>query len=308
MEHKQYVFYQGEIVEEKDVTISIRSKAFNYGLAVFEGIRAYWDPAEEKLFAFALRLHYERMHQSAKCLLMTIPYTVDELIEGTIKLLKANGYRGNTYIRPIVYKGEETLKPTLLSDDDRIVIYTLPLNNYAGTNKMRCAVSSWRRVNDASLPARTKTISAYLNSALASAEITSRGYDEAIFLTDKGFVCEGPGENIFIVKGNQVITPPPSDDILVGITRNLVMRIAKEDMGLEVVERSISRTELYNSDEVFFSGTAMEVTAVVEVDDRIVADGEVGPVCGEIKERFFSIGINKNPKYADYCTYVDLDA
>lgn len=305
MEQKQYVYYQGEIVEEKEVSISIRSKAFNYGLACFEGIRAYWDAEEEKLYGFAMRLHYERLLQSAKCLLMSIPYSVDDLVEATVELLKANGCKGNTYIRPVIYKGEETLKPTLLSDDDRIVIYTQPLNKYAGTDTMHVAVTSWRRVSDASLPPRTKTISAYLNSALASAEVEMNGYDEAIFLTDKGFVCEGPGENIFIVKGKQLITPPPSDDILVGITRNLVMQIGKEDMGLEVVERSISRTELYNSDEVFFSGTAMEVTSVVEVDHRIVNDGKVGPICEELKNRFFAIGRNKDPKYADYCTLID---
>ncbi len=300
---KQYVFYQGEIVEEKEVTISIRSKAFNYGLACFEGIRAYWNEEEEQLYGFCFMEHYKRLLESAKCLLMPIPYTAEELCEHTAELLRRNGYKAGVYIRPIVYKGADTLKPTLLDSDNRIVIYTMPLGvgEYAEKDAMRVAVSSWRRVNDTSLPARTKTISAYLNSALASAEIVSRGYDEAVLLTDKGMVCEGPGENIFFVKDGVLLTPPPSDDILVGITRNLVMKLAEEELGMKVQERSIARTELYNSDEVFFSGTAMEVTAVVEADDRVIGNGEIGPVCTKLKELFADIGMGRNPKYAHLC-------
>lgn len=299
---QSYVYYQGEIVPESEVSISVRSKVFNYGLACFEGIRAYWDPEAEQLYGFCLREHYARHLQSAKALMMDIPQTVDELIQGTVELLKKNNCKNTTYIRPVIYKGANTLKPTLLDPDNRVVIWTMPLNSYAGKDELKVAVSSWRRVSDTSLPARTKPIAAYLNSALAAAEVVSKGYDEAVLLTQSGVVCEGPGENIFFVKDGVLITPPPADDILVGITRNLVMKIAEEDMGLKVVERSVSRTELYNSDEVFFSGTAMEVTAVVECDDRIIGDGHAGPVCKEIKKRFGDIGIAKNPKYAHLCT------
>lgn len=304
MTDKQYVFYQGEFPEEKDVSINMRSKAFNYGLVCFEGIRAYWNEEEEQLYGFCFEAHYKRLLESAVCLNMKVPYTAKELSDITKELLRKNNCKTGTYIRPMVYKGANTLKPTLLDDDDRILIYTQPLGSYAGKDEFRVAVSSWRRVTDTSLPARTKASAAYLNSALASSEIVSRGYDEAVILTNQGFICEGPGENIFFVKDGVLLTPPPSDDILIGITRNLVMKIAAEDLGMEVRERSIARTELYNSEEVFFSGTAMEVTAVVEADDRMIGDGSQGPVCGKLKGMLKEIGLGKNPKYAHLCTPV----
>lgn len=291
------VFYQGNIIDEKDVKISVRTKAFNYGLACFEGIRAYYNQEEDKLYGFCFEEHYERLLESCKCLNMEIPYGVEELSNATVELLKANNCKCNTYIRPIVYKGSETLKPSLAEKDDRIVIYTQPLESYAGKSELRVAVSSWRRISDTSLPPRTKATGGYLNSALAGLEAHMNGYDEAIFLTNSGYICEGPGENIFFVKKGKLITPPTSDDILEGITRNLVMKIAKEDLGMEVVERSVARTELYNSDEVFFSGTAMEVTSVVEADNRKIGTGHQGPVCKQLKEIFKKVGVGKIEKY-----------
>lgn len=300
---ESYVFYQGAIVNESEVNISIRSKAFNYGLGCFEGIRAYWDEENQQLYGFRLKEHYERLLESCKALNMFIPYTVEELCDWTVKLLKKHDYKTTVYIRPVVYKGSNNLTPTLFGDDDdRILIYTQPLGNFTGKTTLRAAVSSWRRISDTMLPPRTKATAAYLNSALASLEVLQNGFDEAIFLTDLGNVCEGPGENIFLVKKGKLITPPPSDNILEGITRDLVMELAKNELGMEVVERSVARTELYNSQEVFFSGTAMEVTAVVEVDRRKVGTGEEGDVCKKLKELFFKVTKGNDPKYAHYCT------
>lgn len=300
-----YVFYQGEIVEESKVNISIRSKVFNYGLGCFEGIRAYWDDEKEQLYGFTFKEHYERLLQSCKALGMKIPYTVEELCDWTIELLKKNNCRETTYIRPVVYKGSNMLAPSLYGDDDdRIVIYTQPLGVYESDGELRVAVSSWRRISDTMLPPRTKATAAYLNSALASLEVKENGFDEAIFLTETGNVCEGPGENIFLVKKGKLITPPPSDHILEGITRGIVMELADKELTMPVVERSVARTELYNSDEVFFSGTAMEVTSVVEVDRREVGRGKEGEVCKKLRELFFDITKGKNPKYAHYCTPV----
>lgn len=301
---KSYVFYQGEIVDESEVSISIRCKAFNYGLACFEGIRAYWDEENEQLYGFRMKEHYERLLQSCKTLRIKLPYTADELVEATVKLLKKNNFKGTTYVRPIAYKGGTGLGPTLIDDDDRLLIYCLPLGSYTGKEELKVKVTSWQRINDNMLPPRTKATAAYLNSALASHEVVSKGYDEAIFLTNNGHVCEGPGENLFIFKKGKLITPPPSDNILEGITRETVMMLAKEELGLEVVERSVARTELYASDEVFFSGTAMEVTAVVEVDDRTIGNGKAGDITKSIKEKFFDITTAKNPKYAHFCTPV----
>lgn len=301
---ESYVFFDGEIVDEKDVSISIRSKAFNYGLGCFEGIRAYWDDENDQLYGFRLKEHYERLLESAKALYMDIPYTVQELCDITVELLKKNGFKTTTYIRPVVYKGSNSLTPTLMDDDNRLLIYCQPLGSYAGKTELRVAVSSWRRVTDTMLPPRTKSTAAYLNSGLASLEVLQNGYDEAIFLTNDGKVCEGPGENIFLVKKGKLVTPPLSDDILEGITRDTVIRLAKEELGMEVVERSVARTELYNSQELFFSGTAMEVTAIVEADNRMVGDGREGPVCKKLKELFFEITSGGNKKYMEYLTPV----
>lgn len=301
---KSYVFYQGEIIEEKDVSISIRSKVFNYGLGCFEGIRAYWDPEAEQLFAFRLKEHYERLKNSSKILYMEIPYTVEELCNWTVELLKKNNFKTSVYIRPVVYKGSNELYPTLYDQDNRVLIYCQPLEKLSQKDAFRAKITSWRRISDTMLPPRTKATAAYLNAALANLEVVQDGYDEAIFLTDKGTVCEGPGENIFIVKGDKLITPPPSDDILEGITRDTVMTIAKEELGIEVIERSIGKTELYTAKEVFFSGTAMEVTPIIEIDNRQIGDGKEGKVCKDIKEKFFPLTKGKNEKYKQYCTPV----
>lgn len=296
-----YVFYQGEIVDEKEVSISIRCKAFNYGLGCFEGIRAYYDEETGQLYTFRMKEHYERLLESCKILYMNIPYTADELCEATLELLRKNNFKTSTYIRPVVYKGSENLFPTLYDEDNRLLIYCQPLGKASEKESFKVMVSSWRRISDNMIPARTKPIGGYLNSALASLEALQNGYDEAILLTDSGYVCEGPGENIFIYKNDKLITPPPSDNILEGITRRTVMEIAKNELGLEVVERSIARTELYSAKEVFFSGTAMEVTPVIEIDKTKVGDGREGEVCRKIKEQFLGLTTGENPKYASYC-------
>jgi len=301
---KSYVFYQGEIVEESEVSISIRCKAFNYGLAVFEGIRAYWDTDQEELFVFRMKEHYERLLQSCKTTYINIPYTVEELCNYTVELLRKNNCKGTTYIRPVAFKGSNQLSPTLMDDDNRVIIYCQPLGSYAGKDELRVAVSSWTRLDDNMLPPRTKASAAYMNSGLASLEVVQNGFDEAIFLTSDGHVSEGPGENLFLVKKGKLVTPAASENILEGITRDTVILLAKEELGMEVEERRVSRTELYSADEVFFSGTAMEVTAVVEVDRRTVGTGHAGDTCKKIKELFFGLATGKKEKYAHFCTPV----
>lgn len=302
--NNSYVVYNGKIVPESEVNISIRCKAFNYGLGCFEGIRAYWIEEDKQLYAFRLKEHYQRFLQSCKTLNIKLPYSVDELCSLTIDLLKKNNFKSTTYIRPIAYKGGEDIGPTLMDEDDRLVIYCQPLGSYTGKEELKVAITSWQRLEDNMLPPRTKATAAYLNSALASLEVKQNGFDEAIFLTSNGNICEGPGENLFIFKKGKLITPPPSDNILEGITRDTVMELAKNELNLEVVERSITRTELYASDEVFFSGTAMEVTPVIEVDNRVIGDGKAGDISKKIKELFFEITSSKNPKYSKYCTPV----
>ena len=301
---QSYVFYNGDIIEEEKVSIDIRSKAFNYGLACFEGIRAYWDEENQQLSLFRVREHYERLLQSCRALYIKLPYTVDDLVNATIELLKKNNFKTTTYIRPVAYKGSTNIGPTLLDDDNRILIYCSPLGSYTGKEELSVKVTSWTRLSDNMLPPRTKATAAYLNSALASLDVKINGYDEAIFLTDTGSVCEGPGENIFIVRKGKLITPPPSDNILEGITRETVMELARDVLGMEVVERSIKRTELYACDEAFFSGTAMEITPICEIDDRPVPGGINGEVYKKIKALFDKITLGKLEGYEHYSTPV----
>ncbi len=302
--NESYVYFNGKIVKEEEASIGIRSKAFNYGLGCFEGIRAYWDEEEGQLYGFRLYEHYERLLNSCKTLSINIDYTVQDLVDITVELLKKNNFKSTTYIRPVAYKGSDQLSPTLMDDDDRLLVYCQPLGNFAGKESFKVCISSWRRMSDNMIPPRVKPTGGYINSALASLEALQNGYDEAIILTDSGNICEGPGENLFIVKKGKLMTPPPSDNILEGITRDTVMLLAKEEFGIEVEQRSFSRVDLYTADEAFFSGTAMEVTPVVEVDNRVIGNGEPGEICMRIKSKFFEITCGKVEKYRKFCTPV----
>ncbi|KGN00138.1 branched-chain amino acid transaminase [Clostridium botulinum] len=299
-----YVFYQGKIVEENTVSIGIRSKAFNYGLGCFEGIRAYFDEESEKLYVFRMKEHYERLLKSCKVLNINIPYNVEELMNFTIELLRKNNFKTTTYIRPVAYKAGESIATTLLDDDDRLLIYCNPMGKYTDKKELKVAITSWMRVEDNMLPPRTKATAAYLNSGLASLEVLRKGYDEAIFLTRSGHVSEGTAENIFMIRGGRLITPPPSDNILEGITRDTIMIIAKEELGLDVVERSITRTELYAADELFFCGTAMGIAPIIDVDDRVIGSGKLGEITKKISKLYFDISVCKNAKYSDFCTNI----
>lgn len=298
-----YIFYDGEIKEESEVTLSIRSKVVNYGLGVFEGIRAYWDAEEKQLYGFMLHAHYKRFLDNAKIVNCKIDYTVEELVEITKELLIKNNCKSTTYIRPIAYKDGREIGFSLIGhENDRLAIYTSPLEKYMPHEEFHVGISSWVRISDNQLPPSTKAIAGYLNSGLASMEVIQNGFDEAILLNSNGYVCEGPGENIFIVRNGKIITPPPSDDILEGITRSVVMELAEKELKTPVIERSITRSELYRADEVFFSGTAMEVAPVVSVDRRQVADGKPGEVYKQIKDLFFGLTTGKNEKYKHWCT------
>lgn len=300
---QSYVFYQGQILKESDVHINIRSRAFNYGLGCFEGIRGFWSEKKGQMYLFRVQDHYRRLQKSGKTLNINVPL-VDELTNGTIKLIKANEFKTTIYIRPIAFNASNNIRPELNGKDNCILIYCLPLGEFISKDELRTTVSSWTRVGNNMIPPRAKPTAAYLNSALASLEAQQNGYDEAIFLTHNGNVAEGPGENIFIVREQVLITPPPSDDILEGITRATVMTLAKNELGLTVIERSIPRTELYSAEEVFFTGTAIGIKPVVEVDKRTIGTGHLGPVCKILQRLYSEIVMGNNPKYKHFVTPV----
>jgi branched-chain amino acid aminotransferase len=298
----KHAFFQGDFVPIEEAKISIMTHAFNYGTGAFEGIRAYWNADEEQLYVFRMPEHYERFHKSCRILKIELPHSVDKLCDLTCELVRREGYKEDTYIRPVAYKASEGIGVKLHGLEDDFCIFAVPFGRYIEKEEgARVAVSSWRRVDDNVAPARAKITGVYINSALSKTEVMERGFDEAIVLTNDGHVSEGSAENIFLVRDGVLITPAPSENILEGITRATVMQVAEEEFGLQTVERQIDRSELYIADEVFFCGTGVQVAAVVEVDGRPVGTGKIGPVVKKIRDLYFDIAKGKVEKYKHWC-------
>ena len=299
----QFAFFRGEIVPVEDARISVLTHALHYGTAVFEGVRGNWNPDQETMYIFRLREHYQRLLLGCRMLMMQIPYSVDDLCRITVQLVEKNANRSDIYIRPLAYKSAElvaNLKLHELADDFALIV--VPFGNYLGTENLRCCTSSWRRLDDQMTPTQIKTSANYLNSILAKTEAVLAGFDEAILLNQDGHVSEGSGENLFMMRKGQLITPTLADNPLPGITRETVIELAQEELGLEIVERRIDRSELYLADEVFLSGTAAHLTPVIQLDNRPIANGEPGPISTQLKQMYFDIVFGRNPKYLHWCT------
>ena len=298
-----YAYFQKEFVPLAEAKIGIMTHAFNYGTGVFEGIRGNWNENEQQLYLFRIKEHYDRIRRSCRIMRIEFPYSNEELHSLTTKLVEMCGYREDVYVRPLAYKSSEVLGLRLHDLDDDFLVFVAPFGPYLDIEKgARCCTSSWRRVEDTSIPARAKVTGIYANSALAKTEAHLNGFDEAIMLDERGHVSEGSGENIFIVEGDRLVTPPPSSNILVGITRDTVMALARQELGMETVERDIDRSELYITEECFMTGTAAHVTPVVELDHRPIGDGKMGPVTKRLVQLYFDIITGRNPKYASWCT------
>jgi branched-chain amino acid aminotransferase len=300
----QYAFFKGQIVPIEDAKISIMTHGFNYGTGCFEGIRAYWNPIEEQLYIFKLLEHYERFLRSSRILMMNLPFTAQRLAEITVELVRLEGYREDTYIRPVAYKADEGIGVKLHGLSEQVSIFATPFGRYIDSETAHAGVSSWRRVDDNCVPARAKITGAYINSALAKTEAVLNGYDEAIVLTQDGHVSEGSAENIFIVRDGILVTPPITDNILEGITRQVMLELAREELGLQVMERSIDRTELYVADEALLCGTGVQVVAITKVDHRPVGTGTLGPIVKALRELYFEVVRGKVRKYRRWCTPV----
>lgn len=305
MAAEPYAYHNGDFIPLADAKVSIMTHALNYGTGCFEGIRGNWNAEEEQLYIFRLREHYERMERSCKILKIKLPMSAAELCQTTVELVKRNGYTQDIYIRPLAYKGQAVVGVKLHGVEDAFSIFTVPFGNYLDVgNGIKCGTVGWRRVEDAAIPARAKVTGIYINSALAKTEAIENGYDEAIMLTTAGFVSEGSGENIFMVSDGALVTPAPSENILIGITRGTVMQLAREELGIPTIERQIAKTELYTAQEVFMTGTAAHITPVLEVDRRRVGDGTIGSVSKKLMELFFDAIKGRNKKYLDWCTPV----
>lgn len=299
-------YFKKQFVPIAEAKISIMTHALHYGTACFEGIRGNWNEEEQRIYLFRLREHHERLGKSCKVLKITLPHTVDEMCALTVDLVARSEYREDIYVRPFAYKSSETIGPKLhaLEDDFFMTVSTFP--PYLDVEKgVRACVSSWRRFDDTMFPPRAKVTGLYINSAIAKTEAVENGYDEAILLTADGHVSEGTGQNILIIIDNILVSPPSTDDILMGITRDTVMKLTKAELGLEVQERSIDRSELYMAEEAFFTGTASHLTPILEVDHRKVGTGQIGPHTRRLMKMYFDIIRGKNPKYKEqWCTPV----
>ena len=296
-------YFKKQYVPLSEAKIGVMTHAFNYGTACFEGIRGNWNQDEGQVYVFRPWEHFQRLKSSCRILRIELPYTVDELCDITLKLVEMNGYQEDIYIRPIAYKSSEMLGVRLHDLEDDFLLFVAPFGPYLDIEKgIRCCVSTWRRVDDNTIPARAKITGLYVNSALAKTEAHDNGMDEAIILNQDGHVSEGSGENIFLVMNGKLVTPAVSDNILVGITRDTVITLAREEFGIETVERQVDRSELYICDECFMTGTAAHVSPVLEIDHRPVGDGKVGAVTSQLQKLYFDLLKGKTSKYKEWCT------
>ena len=301
----KYAFFEGEFVPIEKAKVSIMTHTFNYGTGCFEGIRAYWNEEEEQLFVFRMREHYERFHRSCGILLIELPYSVERLGEITIELLRKEEARTDTYVRPLAYKATEGIGVRLHDLEDEFAMFTVPFGRYIEKEEgANGCVSSWHRISDNAVPARAKITGAYINSALSKTEAMLNGFDEAIVLNPNGHVSEGSAENLFIVREGKLITPSVTENILEGITRATIMQVAREQFGLETVERPIDRTELYLAEEAFFCGTGVQVAAIATIDRRPVGTGKLGPIVKKIRDLYFDIVKGRVEEYRYWCTPV----
>jgi branched-chain amino acid aminotransferase len=297
------VYAGGRFQTYDDAKVGLLTHGLQYGTGCFEGIRGYWVPEERELYLVMLRDHFERLATSAKILTMRLPHTIDELVDITVELCLRNRYQTDVYVRPFAYKSAEDVGVRLHGVPDAFAIVPIPYVHYIDPHRpLHVCVSSWRRADDTMAPPRAKITGLYVNSALAKSEAAENGYDEAILLSHDGHVAEGSAENIFLVRRGVLLTPDPSQNVLEGVTRRSILEIARDELGLQTVERSIDRGELYSADEVFFSGTAVGICAVGSIDRRTVGDGAIGPITASLAGLYDRIVMGREPRYAHWLT------
>jgi branched-chain amino acid aminotransferase len=295
-------YFERAWVPMREAKVSIMTHAFMYGTATFEGIRAYWNPDQGRLYGLKLREHVERLRQSCRILLMKDVPSVDELTGLIVETIRRNGFRQDAYVRPSFYKSSRLIGVRLHDLDNEMYIVALPFGNYIDTEAgVRVMTSSWRRNADEALPARGKIVGGYVNMAFQKSEAELNGFDEAIVLTGSGHVNEASAANLFMVRDGVAYTPPVSDDLLEGVTRKALMELLGNE-GIPLETRSIDRSELYIADEVFLCGTGVQVSPVIEVDHRPVGSGEVGPIGRLVRDRYFDAVRGRLPEYEHWLT------
>ena len=299
----KYAFFKNRIVPYEEAKVGVLSHALNYGTAVFDGVRGYWNEREEQLFVFRLHDHCKRFLESAKLLCMELPYSIDDLSKATLELLRAEQFTSDCYIRPLAYYSDEIIGVRLHDLIPQVSIVALPFGRYVEKEEgAHVTISSWRRVDDNMIPPRGKIAGAYVNSAFIKTDAQRAGFDEAIVLNENGHVSEGSAENLFMVRQGKVVTPRVTDNILEGITRRTIISLLRDEFHLEVVERSIDRSELYLAEEIFFVGTGVQIAAIIKIDYRPIGSGRIGPITSQIRDLYFDVVRGLVPKYRHWCS------
>lgn len=299
------VYFDGSFMPLEQATVSVATHALHYGTGCFEGIRGYWDEAREELYVLKLREHIDRFFRSCGVLRIEPPFTRNEMQDLVLEMLRLNGFSSDVYIRPIAFKSTQTIKLTLGSLDDSFAIFAFPFGHYAHREGgLRVCLSSWRRIDDNAIPARAKVTGSYVNASLASDDATQAGFDEALMLNQNGTLSEASSANVFLLRDGRLVTPAVSENILEGITRQAVMTLAQEELGLLVEERPVGRTEVYVADEIFLSGTGVQIEPVVSVDRRQIGSGLPGPVTTRLQAVYAAAVRNRMLAYSSWCTPV----
>ncbi len=296
-----YAYFKKQIIPLEEAKMGVMTHAFHYGTGVFEGIRGNWNKSKGQLYLFRLKEHFERMLDGCHALRINLTYSLSELSQITMDMVKKCAFREDIYVRPVAYKSSEALGVRLHGLEDDFLVFAFPWGPYLDVETAKCAVSSWRRPKETP---QGKITGLYVSAALAKSEAVGNGFDEAIMLTPDGFVAEGSGENIFLVREGKLITPATYDYILKGITRDSVMKLAKNELHIETEERHVERGELYSADEVFLTGTAANITPVGEIDRRKIGNGGVGKTTRALQQLYADVIQGKKHQYLDWCTPV----
>lgn len=301
----KYAYFKGEIIPYSQAKVGVLTHGFNYGTAVFAGVRAYWNDDQEQLYIFRPHDHFQRLLNSAKVMCMEFDHDPESLTEITVELLRKEQYRRDVYIRPLAYKEDEIVGVKLHDLVDELTIAALPFDSYvANDTNAHVTFSSWRRLDDNMIPARGKVSGAYANSALIKTDAVKSGFDEALVLTQDGHVSEGSAMNVFMVRNGTLITPAITENILEGITRRTAMELAREELGIPIIERPIDRTEIYMSEELFMTGTAAQIVAITRVDHREIGSGKMGPIVARLRELYQQAVRGQLSKYSHWNTPV----
>ena len=298
----EFIWFDGKFIKEEKAKVPVTTHAIHYGTSVFEGIRAYWN--SKNLYVFRLDEHIKRFRNSGKFYAMSLNFSDGEIKKAIINLCKKNKMKKSCYIRPFYFIGEYGINLYVTKKaPTHVAIFMFPFGDLFNKNGINTGISSWRKFSDASTPTQAKMGGNYLNSIIATQEIKKKGFDEAILLDLSGNVSEAPGENIFIVKNNELITPPISSSALKGITRDALLKMAK-NLGYKTSIKKVKKSQLHDADEIFLSGTAAEVTPIIKIEKKKVGTGKIGKMTKELMEEYTNIVMNKNKKYSRWLTEV----